>query len=175
MNKVHYDLFGYRLPTCSYPECEQKHKARGLCVQHYNEAWRSGALPPNPRPRLDRRDPCTVVSCTRPVGQYGSYGMCSLHYVRTRRWGDPRQDLPPKVKNSDSYHAVHQRLASRRGPASLCPCQHCGGEANDWAYDHMDEHEQHGAGSGLPYSLDLDRYMPLCRGCHNAFDKAPSA
>jgi hypothetical protein len=41
----------------------------------------------------------------------------------------------------------------------------------DWAYDYSDPNARSDARRG-PYSLDLNRYIPLCRSCHKRFDLA---
>lgn len=63
---------------------------------------------------------------------------------------------------------AHARVVQARGRADSYPCQHCDGEAREWAYDHQDPDEV--PSSEGPYSLDVSRYMPLCVRCHRQFD-----
>jgi len=51
-------------------------------------------------------------------------------------------------------------------------CAHCPAQADDWAYDHEDPDELALPTGRLPHSLDLARYIPLCRSCHVRFDNA---
>ena len=45
------------------------------------------------------------------------------------------------------------------------------GQAEQWSYDHEDPDEMVSP-EGLPYSVDLARYKPLCCTCHWRFDGA---
>jgi hypothetical protein len=77
-----------------------------------------------------------------------------------------------------SYGAIHQRLWRKRGKAAEHPCATCGKPATQWAYDHSDPNEVMGPewhGLVVAYSLDLDRYRPLCRSCHAKEDETYSA
>jgi hypothetical protein len=51
-----------------------------------------------------------------------------------------------------------QRCAHVRGRASLHKCEHCGGQATDWAHIHGRSGE------------DIYDLMPLCHPCHMAYD-----
>jgi hypothetical protein len=53
----------------------------------------------------------------------------------------------------------------------------CGRPASDWAYDHSDPDELVTTvrGALCRYSLDSDKYLPLCRPCHRRFDNAHRA
>ena len=68
------------------------------------------------------------------------------------------------------YSGVHQRLRAQHGPASSYSCEHCGGEARDWAYTH-DDPDERVSPDGLSYSVcGRDFYLPLCGVCHARFD-----
>lgn len=70
-----------------------------------------------------------------------------------------------------SYNGVHNRLVRERGDASAHPCgMDCGRQAKHWAYDYSDP-EPLMSKIGLPYSLDLSNYWPLCPNCHYRSDK----
>lgn len=94
----------------------------------------------------------TTLARYRPDG--------TVLFVQTARVLSPRRDRTERP----SYGAMHRRLRSRRGRASEFPCVECGEQAQEWAYDHEDV----GAltSDGLPYSLDLEHYRPMCRHCH---------
>src|SRR5215467_489126 len=53
----------------------------------------------------------------------------------------------------------HYRVYRSRGKAAAQVCEHCGGQARDWA-------NIHGQPRGDPKS-----YMPLCRSCHTKYDR----
>jgi len=127
---------------------------------------------------------CSVEGCDKPVT---SRGWCEMHYYRWRRHGDPAIVTPligvsgpdsPKWKGRNiSYGSAHRRVRKLRGSASGHACTVCGGQAQDWAYDHCDPDEIVGpadasSGAGMPYSPDPNRYQPMCKPCHRAFDKA---
>jgi rubredoxin len=72
------------------------------------------------------------------------------------------------------YRAAHTRVQAARGHATAYRCEGCGGPAVDWAYRHDDPAELVDVVNGKPrhYSLDSDRYAPLCRPCHRRLDHA---
>lgn len=82
------------------------------------------------------------------------------------------------------YNAAHRRVCTDRGRAREHACAaNCGRQAQHWAYDHKDpnEHVEDVPVLGatpmfdrtvtLTYSLDSAHYLPLCAGCHAAFDQ----
>jgi len=166
-----------KLPDeCTIQDCEKRPKGRGLCGMHW---WRWRHLG-DPEAEvavriLEHPDTCTIEECDRP---YATRGLCGTHYMRLRMHGDPHTVLPTYqptgeaspswVGDDASYSTVHWRLRHRQ-PAKNESCRHCGGPASDWAYDHQDPNEKVSE-RGLPYSTDLNRYMPLCRLCHKTFD-----
>ncbi len=67
------------------------------------------------------------------------------------------------------YGQMHKRIRKERGPAANQVCTDCGKPAAHWAYDHTDPNPSVGLaakGIEVQYSLDIDRYDPLCRSCH---------
>lgn len=65
-----------------------------------------------------------------------------------------------------SYDAMIGRVRNERGKAYRQKCQYCPRQAKYWQYDKSDDCEvfsEYG-----PYSLDLDRYEPVCTNCHNS-------
>lgn len=97
-----------------------------------------------------------------------------------REWGV--QSMRQNRRNRDehverpSYQALHDRLRRYRGRASEHRCVECGGQAQDWAYDHSDPEAvvTKVGKKRIAYSTDLSRYQPMCRRCHIQFDAAQS-
>lgn len=80
------------------------------------------------------------------------------------------------VRPTPGYHAIHQRLARKRGRASDQTCE-CGAPASQWSW-------RREAGTGLilqgtsggcrvTYGTDIETYDALCRVCHRARDPKP--
>ena len=67
------------------------------------------------------------------------------------------------------YRAAHANIERQRGKAAEHPCADCGQPAEQWAYDGSDPAALLSS-LGYAYSLDAERYRPLCRPCHAAFD-----
>ena len=74
-----------------------------------------------------------------------------------------------KERRIPEYAGAHLRIKAARGPAKNYVCQFCESRpALDWAYDGQDPSELTSAvRNGKRYCLDVFRYIPLCRGCHN--------
>lgn len=66
------------------------------------------------------------------------------------------------------YNSMHQRTRRIRGTSSSHPCAECGEPAREWAYDYTDPNEM--VENGLRYSLDVNRYQPMCAHCHRLND-----
>jgi hypothetical protein len=155
--------------TCTVDGCERPHKAHGWCKAHYFR-WRDHGDPLGGRP--PRSPVCTVDGCGEP---HQARGYCGTHYRRWWEHGDPNHvtvlagPLNPGWRGDNIRNrSLHQRLGRQQGPASAYPCQHCGGPAAEWAYDHADPAERDDPRG--PYSLDPAHYLPLCRPCHRRFD-----
>lgn len=77
--------------------------------------------------------------------------------------------------NEIGYSGIHTKLARIRGTARSFPCR-CGSNADEWAYDYTTgssfERVSGKAGSiGMKFSIDIMDYIPLCKSCHEIFDK----
>ena len=70
--------------TCSVPECDRPHLARGYCSPHWQRWKKTGDPGPAQVRQQDAR--CSVNGCARP--HYG-HGYCNPHWRRWRRSGDP--------------------------------------------------------------------------------------
>lgn len=168
--------------TCSVEGCERVLDSRGWCDYHYRH-WLKHGDPlmvkkrgPKPKPRPT----CSVGGCERVV--HGR-GYCPLHYQQWKNNGDPlinRRNLRGPASyvwrgDDVKYFAVHRRLRVLRGSAKKFTCAHCGLlPARHWAYDHQDPNERHSE-DGWPFSLDPERYTPLCSSCHALLDRKTKA
>ena len=124
---------------------------------------------------------CTIAGCEKPRR---ARGYCNMHWKRWRRNGDPlvaqRDWGHGKLASVIGYSPAHKRVQKIKGRAAEHRCAHCGDPAHDWAYDFRDPDElievQAFRDTLVPmrYSLNPDRYMPLCRSCHRHYDRAMS-
>jgi hypothetical protein len=157
---------------CSVDGCERISQTRGLCGAHYQRFLKVGD-PGTAEVEVRRRGEdavCSYDGCNR---KYYGKGWCNKHYQRWVKFGDAGTVLPGAWRGDDvGYEAVHERMRRQLGPASAFRCAHCEGPATDWAYDGTCPDEKLGPRHGrmLTYSTDPDRYMPLCRVCHSAYD-----
>lgn len=67
-----------------------------------------------------------------------------------------------------SYGKAHSAVDKARGKARNYACAHCGRGAKQWSYDRTDPDAKDSVRG--PYSMDVNRYVPLCVPCHRAFD-----
>jgi hypothetical protein len=65
-----------------------------------------------------------------------------------------------------TYATAHRMVASVKGPARTHPCAICGRRAHQWAYV-----GQRVGGERMPYSTEPGDYDPMCRRCHQAYDR----
>lgn len=80
---------------------------------------------------------------------------------------------PPTIHSVLTYSGLHQRLRSQRGPAKDLNCE-CGEPARQWAYlGGCPQEIRESGGKRRVYSLDLNRYAPLCVSCHVLLDMNP--
>lgn len=156
--------------TCSVPGCGEpvNVKRLRLCRMHYMRWYRTGDAGMAAKQRQQPPAACTFPNCPNPPPY--RRGLCSMHDKRRRKHGDPALGARPPA-DAVGYLGVHHRLRQLRGDAGEHACQHCKDRAYDWAYDHGDPDERQDPRRG-PYSLDPDRYLPLCRSCHKRFDLA---
>jgi hypothetical protein len=110
---------------------------------------------------------CTVIeggsACGDPILRRK---MCSKHYQRWKKHGDPLVVLPMGPKPNydlDSYGAQHHHVRVARGTPSYC--EHCGTNDPDkwyeWAFNHVGNRK------------NVEDYLRLCRSCHRIFDQTP--
>ena len=170
------------MPTCIADNCSKPALARQVCSGHYYRLRKYGD--PNFLPPKIQRI-CSFEGCDNP---YWSGGYCTVHYVRQRRHGDPSIVIPKGEWNKKNqkgvparaevgYLGAHNRVYSLRGKASQYLCE-CGKPAQEWAYTHSGIQERlarpNKNGFQFKYSLDPDQYVPMCKPCHNEFDRSRS-
>ena len=120
---------------------------------------------------------CSVGGCDRP---HKSRGWCRLHYFRWKSTGEPGPAEPlrkPREHGEVSYWRAHVLLKETKGRAAEHLCSHCWQPAEQWAYKGGcdDELTDRDGDNVLVYCLHHDHYMPLCRGCHNRYDRGDAA
>ena len=70
------------------------------------------------------------------------------------------------------YMAAHDRNRRAFGKASEYRCDHCDQPAQEWALAHDQEPDGVKRDRFGAYSDDPADYIPLCKPCHQTFDKA---
>lgn len=153
---------------CSVPGCGRAPKGFGYCNPHYLR-WRRTGDPGGAQVRSVTRgkyDGCSVAGC---MAAHEAYGYCKSHYSRWRRTGDPTSP-GTRLLEVVSYAGVHARVHRARGGAADYPCRECGRPADQWAYTNDDPAELVDV-DGRRYSLDVERYIPMCTSCHARFDR----
>lgn len=162
---------------CTVEGCSDPRRSSGAlyCEMHYGRVRRGKPLE-GPK-QVRKYTKCSVDGCgKKPSGKY-----CSMHAARIRRHGDPDTCIPQRDRNFPrgeanhnwkgediSYHTAHDRLRRWRGPASECVrCSSSG--PYQWAYD-RENAKKRLVEDGMPYSPDVNDYMPLCVSCHKFFD-----
>jgi hypothetical protein len=105
-----------------------------------------------------------VVSC-------GCYGRASSAENGRKGGFKLRGAASPLHRQTVGYGAVHVRLRTERGAATLFECVDCGSPAQHWSYD-LDDPNELIAAAGHRYSLDPAHYEPRCVKCHSAYDRA---
>jgi hypothetical protein len=164
--------------ACAIEDCGKASYARGLCTTHY-QRWRAGRAVGTMPVRAEQPG-CLAAECDRLAV---ARGWCAAHYERHRRGDDdpdgaPIQLRPYSEEREPHYRTAHGQVWRVRGSASGYSCQHCGGDAQDWAYDHGDPDavtvlwDEGKRQRQLTFSLDPQHYLALCRPCHRKFDKA---
>lgn len=113
------------------------------------------------------------------VRQYRTNNAAAVKERTARKYREGGRPVDkPWSEGPISYEAAHRRVKAIYGAASNYPCSACGQQAHAWSYDHSDPNPLMHQGVGLwadkpsvPYSLDPERYDPMCRSCHGKRDR----
>lgn len=160
---------------CDVDGCDKPAKLRGWCSAHY-QRWRTHGDPTaGGRPHDGTKTLCSIDGCDRQVV---AWGWCDAHYRRWKKTGSTGSaDFKRLGSGNDiSYNTAHRRVRDAKGPAADHACVTCGCQADEWAYDHADPLARLVPAdrprlAGMPYSLNVDHYQPMCKSCHKAFDR----
>lgn len=170
------------MSICSLSTCQRPVKSLGLCYRHYMKQWRYGSPEPDHAPRGENvageRFGTLTVLYHLGKGRWQCICDCGAEVAKYLS-GDLKRRKRPTCGSgacrrfSDTYVAVHLRLASDLGSASRHACVDCYSPALHWSYDHADPnelHSEHIATMGIAYSTNPRHYVPRCVPCHKRFD-----
>lgn len=144
---------------CTFPGCDKKHWAKGLCNSHLAQANRCKTLTAL-RPRiLVRGLTCSVDSCRNKMF---CRSFCRIHYQRWHHHGntdlmDLHGEKSPFWKGDSASKNSGRRRARKIYP--LGDCERCGKPATE--RHHKDDNT---------FNNDPDNIMIVCRSCHMAVD-----
>lgn len=165
---------------CTAPECERKPRSKQspYCEMHYYRLRRNGTLE-TVAPRVPD-SACIAPECTELA--FHTTGECRNHYLGRQRNGDYAKRTGGEMHynwldvDEVNYCVVHQRLKKTKGSARGYKCESCGKQAKHWAYNHSspDERMEEVSGYILPFSPNLEDYIPMCVPCHKALDLSAS-
>jgi len=144
---------------------------RDCGLQAFTEADLDGFVK-NATSKHGRGNRCRPCDNARCQGWQAKNADRAREYQRGYRSGAFKDRLVWDVREL-SYLGIHRRLNVHFGKASEYACVHCNGPAREWAFTQDDEDVRYGVnGNGyvMAYSLKPEYYMPLCSGCHRAFD-----
>ncbi len=167
--------------TCAVDGCNRARRGTRTewCNTHYFRVYRNGHPGPAEIAVKGVFKSCAFDGCD---ARATALSYCNKHYLRLRTHGDPAHvSAPPSGAEHPSwsgeaatYDAMHGRVRAAKGSASNYECVRCTARARHWAYDHSDPNERRelvrGGPRPVPYSLDVERYQPMCVPCHKRMD-----
>lgn len=124
---------------CSNPECENlvgKKGAKGLCPKHYKLS-----LPP-----------CGIEGCNK-ISITSASLMCSMHYTRWKRAGDPQKTLSGKVMRTEILPCVVEGCETPQRKL-------------EWCASHYAQHRTTGSAKPMKHKWRSEAGLP-CRFCGN--------
>lgn len=93
-----------------------------------------------------------------------------VHHALVRH-GIPRRRKGPVHIKHPKYLSAHCRIAVIRGKASTHTCE-CGHPTIHWAFRHDTPNDRFQLDDrNGPFSSDPNDYTPLCRKCHDLYDR----
>lgn len=152
---------------CSVEGCERAWRTVNLCNMHYERKRLTGAVGPAAPKTMPRGDFCRAPGCGREAYLRN---LCVKHNSRMKTNGT-LEKLPPN--DNIGYGALHTRIKRSRGPARKLTCFFCSDRADEWAYDKSDPHVRYDIKNRRPFSMDIERYFPICVPCHRKLDTPP--
>jgi hypothetical protein len=91
----------HQLGACAVHGCPRPRRARGMCAAHYQQWRRTGVVPTQPvRPR--RKHAHCAYDMNNVYCYWGEdqLPLCTYHYQRAFRTGDPKPHQPKRVLQS---------------------------------------------------------------------------
>lgn len=74
------------MKKCNIEGCEEQHKAKGYCNNHYRKFLKYGN--PLAKGKGRKRGVCSLEGCEEP---HEALGYCNKHYQRFKKYGDPHE------------------------------------------------------------------------------------
>ena len=74
------------MKKCNIEGCEEQHKAKGYCNNHYRKFLKYGN--PLAKGKGRKRGVCSLEGCEEP---HEGLGYCNKHYQRFKKYGDPNE------------------------------------------------------------------------------------
>ena len=148
--------------------CEKKHHARGYCKAHYMQYVL--------KPRYAKMV-CSVDGCDAPVSSdSGKLRMCSKHYTRVKRNGDPhtcriRRWASCRDAEGDPLDVEHKRpiwAAACLGYYGDTTCMKCRGETTTPEVHHRVQISDGGINT-------VRNGIVLCPNCHRAIHRGKNS
>jgi 5-methylcytosine-specific restriction endonuclease McrA len=150
------------MKTCSFPNCNQKHYAKGYCRKHYAGFLRNGSSIYVPIIKTK----CKAPNCNEEiiVKTKKASGYCKLHYSRIKNGTPLERPIGIKGENNPNWnngkseypnHYLMKKIRKEILEESKYTCYYCGGEAD--RIHHLDNSKD---------NHSKDNLVPCCVSCH---------
>lgn len=105
--------YGYGfIMKCSEPNCTREVTKRGLCNACYIRKRRAGELQVL-SVKLGQK--CSIEGCDRIIDKYGGFSLCSKHYQRYKKYGDPKASYLKNLVGNDLEEKIRHSKESIKG------------------------------------------------------------